>query len=266
MLEILFNSKKAERHVIEVAFVALFYSSISILVGSWIFPEYSSLIAVFFTVASCLYVTQGAIRREETKQQFLEEKSLLKEHAKALKLFLAIFIGIVISFSIWTYALPVEKSAELFSVQKSVLEGIRGQVTGDAISDSTLFKIIFNNNLKVLFVSFIIALIYGAGAIFVLTWNASIMGYVIGSIVKEHGLLSYPVAVVKYFLHGIPEMLSYFIVILAGGMVYASMIKGDFFQEMKSRRTLKDVAILIGCALVIMTFAVVVEVWVSPLI
>ncbi len=266
MLEVLFSSKKAERHLWEVFVIAVFYSSISILVSFWIFPEYASLISVFFTVASCLYVTQRAIKREELKEQFLDEVSLIKEHAKPLKLFLAIFIGVVISFSFWVSVLPSDRVDLMFSVQKSVLEGIRGQVSGNAVARGDMFNIIFNNNLKVLFVSFLVSLIYGAGAIFVLTWNASIMGYVIGVIVKNNGVISYPVAMVKYFLHGIPEMISYFVVILAGGMMYFSVVKGDFSNTNRVKKTFKDVFLLLGLAFLIMSFAAAIEVWVSPLI
>jgi len=266
MLDILFNAKKAERHPWEMMFVAIFYASISILIGSWIFPEYASLVAVFFTVISCLYVTQGAIKREETKEEYFEEKSLLMEHKKPLILFLALFIGIVIAFAFWTYALPAEKSAELFSVQASVLEGIRGSVTGDAISNSEILSIIIANNLKVLLVSLIISLIYGAGALFVLTWNASIMGYVIGSIGIDHGAISFPVAFLKYFLHGLPEMMSYFMAILAGGIIYVAMISGDLTAEMKSKKILKDVFILVGLAAALMVVAAVVEVYISPIL
>lgn len=266
MIDVLFNPKKAERHPIEMMFVAVVYSSVSILISSWIFEEYMSLVSVFLTVISCLYVTQGAIKKEIFKEEVYEEKRLLREHMKPLKMFMFLFVGIVISFAFWTYALPHDKTIEMFSVQAAVLEGIRGSVTGDAISDIKIFEIIFFNNLKVLFVSLIVSLIYGAGAIFVLTWNASIMGYVIGSIASNHGAISFPAAFLKYFLHGLPEMLSYFIVVLAGGIIYVSFFKGKFKKDSFSRKTFFDIFILLGIAIGFMVFAAILEVFVSPLI
>lgn len=266
MFDILFNPKKAERHPFEMMFIAVFYSSISILIASWIFEEYMSLISVFFTVISCLYVTQGAIKREALKENRYEERRLLKEHIKPLKLFIFMFIGIVISFSFWTYALPAEKTIDLFNVQSVVLDGIRGSITGDAIGESQIFGIIFKNNLKVLFVSLVVSLMYGAGAIFVLTWNASIMGYVIGSVASEYGAISFPAAFTKYFLHGIPEMLSYFVAILAGGIIYATLVKGKFKNNISSKKMILDVSILLIIALLLMTGAALLEVFVSPLI
>ncbi|MDP2925171.1 MAG: hypothetical protein Q8N99_06730, partial [Nanoarchaeota archaeon] len=69
MFNILFNPKKAERHPLEMMLIAIFYSSISILLSIWIFPEHSSLIMVFFTVLSCVYIVQKAIKIEEDKER-----------------------------------------------------------------------------------------------------------------------------------------------------------------------------------------------------
>lgn len=266
MFNLLFNPKKAEKHLWKMVIIAIFYATISIFVGVWIFPEYASLIAVFFTAISCLYVSQGAINNEEMKELYYSEKGLLIEHKKPLMLFIALFVGIVIAFSVWTYALPIEQANELFSIQGAVVDGIRESVSGNAYSVGEVFRIIFKNNLKVIFVSLIVALIYGAGAIFILTWNASIMGYVIGSIANQNGISSFPVAFLKYFLHGLPEMMSYFMAILAGGIIYASIVRGEFFCEIKTRKFIIDASVLVGLSIALMTFSALIEVFVSPFI
>jgi len=118
MLNILFNPKRAKNHPFSMMIVGIFYSSISILLSSWIFPEYSSLIMVFFTVISCLYVVQGSIKQEERKEMnYKSEKWLLKEHSKILFFFLFLFIGFVISFTFWTIILSDESIENLLKVQ-----------------------------------------------------------------------------------------------------------------------------------------------------
>lgn len=267
MRDILFNAKKAERHPLEMMLIAIFYSSISILVGSWIFPEYASLIAIFFTVMSTFYLTQKAIKFEEEKEEnFIQEKTLLKEHSKALKLFTFIFIGMVISFAFWTYILPQETTSSMFSIQEKVLDQIKGEKISGNFFSSENIKIIFSNNLKVLLISFIISLIYGAGSLFVITWNASMMGFVIGSLARINGLISFPPLFTKYFLHGIPEMFSYLIAILAGGILYNSFFKGDLTDKMKTKTIITDVITLLFLAIIIMVFSALIEVFISPLI
>lgn len=246
MFKILFNPKKAERHPIEMVFIGIFYSSLSILLSAHLFPEYSSLVMVFLTVLSCLYVVQGAIRIEEgNEKSYKSEEWLLKKHSRLLIFLLFLFLGFVISFAFWSVVLSDEKVSVLFEMQSSVVEGIRSMAgTGKAIGNDSFFIILFNN-FKVLLISLVLAFFYGAGAIFIITWNASVMGFVIGNLAKKTlGLVALPIAFTKYFLHGIPEMLAYLTVALAGGIIYISIAKKDFFEPGKAKKILIDVFIL----------------------
>ncbi len=142
-----------------------------------------------FTVFACLYTTQGVLKNEEEQETQLNEKTLLKRHAKSIKFFLTIFIGITIAFAFWTYTLNSTHTNQLFLLQGKVIKQIKEvPITGDLINQNNFFKIIISNNFKVIFVSLIISIFYGAGALFIITWNASIMGFVIGNLAKEQGI------------------------------------------------------------------------------
>jgi len=268
MLNILFNPKKAERHPFEMMLVGFFYSSISLFLSAWIFPQYASLVMVFFTVLSCLYVIQGAIRIEEEKELDIKsEKWILKEHYKALSFFLFLFLGFVISFVFWTFVLPTEKVEVLFSLQASIVEGIRSMVATGNATASASFSIILLNNLRVMLISLIFAFFYGAGAIFVLAWNASVMGFVIGDLARRTlGIAALPLAFFRYFIHGIPEMLAYLTTALAGGIIYIAFLRGDFFKPGRVKRLLTDVFVLIGLSVLLLVFAAIIEVYISPYI
>jgi len=266
MFKLLFNPKKAERRPIEMMFIGIFYSSLSILISSWIFPDYASLIMVFFTVISCLYVVQGAIRLEEDKEvNYKTERWLLKEHFRILGFLLFLFIGFVISFAFWTIVLPSDKVNLLFSLQASVVDGIRSMtVTGGLIGGNT-FSLILLNNLKVLLISLILAFFYGAGSILVLVWNASVMGFVIGEFARETlGILSLPIAFTRYFLHGIPEMLAYLTIALAGGMLFVFISRRDFLKPGRIKRMIIDTLVLVGISIVLLIVAGLIEVFISP--
>ncbi len=268
MFKLLFNPKKAERHPIEMMFIGIFYSSLSIFLGSWIFPEYASLVMVFFTVFSCLYVVQGAIKLEEKKEvDSKSEKWLLREHLKILNFFLFLFLGFVFSFAFWTVVLPVEEIEVLFSLQSSAVEGVRALAVTGGFSGGDTFFLIFLNNLKVLFMSLILAFFYGAGAILVLVWNASVMGFVIGDLARESlGLISLPIAFTKYFLHGIPEMIAYFVIALAGGMIYVSISKKDFLKPGRAKKLIIDSLVLVFISVILLVFSGLIEVYISPFI
>lgn len=263
MLNILFNSKKAKRHYFEMMFVAFFYSIISIFIGIWFFPEYGSLVAVFLTLISCLYIFQGVIKREEAKEDFFSKSELMREHFNTLKMFLFVFIGVVLAFSFFTYFLPPEKSVEIFGIQNLVLENMIGDISGKSIAPGEAFEIILINNLKVFFVSLIFSLFYGAGAIFILIWNGSIMGYVIGGILNSKGIIHAPMTFFGYFLHGLPEMFSYLIAVLAGGIIYFAFLKGDYKRRENFKNLTFDVLLLLLIGVLLVVFSAFLEVFVS---
>ncbi|MEM0465954.1 MAG: stage II sporulation protein M [Candidatus Pacearchaeota archaeon] len=269
MFKILFSPKRAQRHPLEMMLIGTFYSSISILVGALLFSEYSSIVMIFLTVLPCVYVIQGALKIEEERDKNYEsEARLLKKHSKLIILLLFLFIGFVFSFIFWTIVLPNEKVSHLFKLQESVVDGIKKNIiTGNFVSaDSILFKIILNNS-KVLLLSLILAFFYGAGAIFILVWNASVMGFVIGNLTKTSlGIVGLPVAFTKYFIHGIPEMLSYLIAAFAGGIIYTAIWRGDLFNKEKNKRIILDVITLILISFFLLISAALIEVYISPII
>ncbi len=269
MYKILFNPKKAQRHPLEIFFLAIIYSSFSILFSLWVFPEYSSIAFVFLTTFSCLYLIQTAIKIEEKKDQsiFKKERWLLKEHSRLIKLLLFLFLGFALSFTLWAMLLPAQKVSLLFSFQTSTVQGIKAAVSTGAFSASQAYFPILLNNIKVLLISLIFAIFYGAGAIYVLVWNASVMGFVIGDLARKSlGFASLPIAFTKYFIHGIPEMIAYFITALAGGLIYVAIWRGDLKEGSRRKKILIDATILIGIAVVILVLAGLIEVFISPYI
>ncbi len=267
MLDLLFNPAKAERHPFEIFLIAVFYSSLSIVLGLWIFKEQTSLAIIFLTTLSCLYVVQGAIKMEEKKEKnWQSEKWLLKEHRPIATLILMLFIGFTVSSALWAFFLPPETSSTVFALQGSSVEQIK-LITGKAVDSGATLTNILNNNIKLILISLIFAVFYGAGAIYIIAWNASVMGFVIGSVAKEtFGLIALPIAFAKYFLHGIPEMLAYILTSLAGGILYFAFIKGDLTNKDKIKRIILDVSSLILISILLLLFSAILEVYISPLI
>jgi stage II sporulation protein M len=269
MLNILFNPKKAQRHPLEMMLVGFFYASVSIFLATWIFPEYASLTIVFFTVFSCLYVVQGAIKTEEKNEQnYKTEEWRLKKHSRTIYFLLFLFLGFVFAFTFWTIVLPQTKVSMIFELQYKSIEGIKANiVSGSAIETTSTILKIFANNIEVLLISIIFAIFYGAGAIYILVWNASVMGYLIGILAKNtFGITALPVIFTKYFLHGIPEIIAYLIGALAGGILYVAIWKGDLLNKEKNKTIIIDILILVGIAILILIAAALIEIFLSPLI
>ena len=62
--------------------------------------SYPSMVFIFLIVMAAIPLMFGIIGREEKKDlKFSSEYSLLKEHAKALKIFMLLFVGITLTIS-----------------------------------------------------------------------------------------------------------------------------------------------------------------------
>jgi len=267
MLDLLFNTQKAEKKPFEIAILAIFYSSLSVLLGLWVFGLSTSLAIVFLSTLSCTYIIQNAIKIEEKKEKdYNSEKWILKQHKGIVILILALFLGFVISFSLWSIFLEGSSFGEVFELQQVSVEQIKS-ITGNIVDVKSSFSKIFINNFNIILISLIFAVFYGAGAVYILVWNASVMGYVIGTNIKyAAGISAVPITFLRYSLHGIPEMIAYIIAALAGGILYFAFIKGDITRQGRSKRILIDVVTLISISIFILVISALLEIYLSPLI
>jgi len=137
-------------------------------------------------------------------------------------------------------------------------------VTGFSSTSKDRFLAIFTNNMYVLIFTLVFSLIFGAGAIFVLAWNASVIAAAIGIFTKSNIMdLFYGLA--RYMIHGGLEIASYLIVALAGGIVSIAVIKHEFGTE-KFWEVLQDSLNLIILAVIVLLLAAFVEVFITPMI
>ena len=281
VLESLINPLKAERTPIDLLVLGVLYSSIAILLSLWVFKEQSSLVMVFLTVIAVVPLMVATIKMEEKKDLvYSTEKQILKEHAKALKFFMYLFIGFVISYSLWYVVLPSDTVSILFRTQTETIRGINtGGVVGFNTQSFGVFTRIFLNNIRVLIFSILFSFIYGAGAIFILTWNASVIGAAIGNFIRtsldaaliEFGALGphhyfqiISLGLLRYSLHGIPEILAYFVGALAGGIISVAVINHDFGSK-KFEKIVFDSSELVVISIVMLVIAALLEVYATPL-
>ncbi len=283
MLEMLINPKKAERRPWELLFVGMFYASISLLLVNWIFAkdavlsQYAGVLVVTFTVMFSMPFVYYVLRLEERKITPLSGTySLLQEHKKALYAFLWLFLGFVLAFSFWyivldstnsfkaqieTYCLVNRPSNFQSCAQQYGVKPVTSLSTGHTTGKER-FLIIFTNNIYVLIFTLVFSLIFGAGVIFVLAWNASVIAAAVG-IFSQYKLSGLPVGLFRYLIHGIPEIASYFMVALAGGIISVAVIKHETGTE-KFWEVLQDSLNLIILAVVVLLIAALMEVYITP--
>lgn len=279
VLESIINPTKAIKDPWKLFFIGFVYASVGILLSLWVFKSYSSLVMVFLTVLATIPLMIQTIKQEEEKDiKINNEKILMKEHFKSLKFLIFLFLGFLLAYSTFFILLPAGTTQILFNSQLETISSINSGVTG-GITNTTMFSTIFFNNIRVLMFCVFFAFFFGAGAIFILTWNASVIAAATGTFVKNKiaelaslvGNLHvfnyfhmFSLGILRYSIHGIPEISAYFVGGIAGGIISVAMINHDLESE-KFKNIMVDALDLTMLAVFILFVAGLIEIFVTPL-
>jgi len=284
MLESLINPKRVEKGPWKMFFIGLLYASLSLLLVHWFFSgdvvlsKFSGMIVVTFCVMFSLPFMYFIIKTEEKQDEEVEGfRSVWRVHKDAIYAFMWLFLGFIIAFSIWGIVLqnPILFNAQLETycsinspgnIQDCVSQNIFGNAvlpTGAATKGMRLLSIL-ENNIYVMIFTLIFSLIFGAGAIFVLAWNASVISAAVG-IFSKYRLSEVPLGIARYMIHGFPEIAAYFTTALAGGIFGIGVVRHGF-KGKKFFRVLENVILLLFIAIVVLIIAAVIEVYLTPLL
>lgn len=283
MLEAIINPKSAEAGPWKMFFVGLLYASLSIVFVHWFFgsdpvlSNASGMLVVLFCVMFSLPYIYFMIKQEEIEDEEIEGFfGVWRTHSDAIYGFLWLFLGFIIAFSFWFIIL---QNSNLFNFQMETycminspgnIESCVSQhdftnfqtATGSA-TKSGRFLSILENNVYVMIFTLLFSLIFGAGAIFVLIWNASVIASAIG-IFTRYKIAEIPFGILRYMIHGFPEITAYFITALAGGIFGVGIMRHGF-RDRKFLRIIENSVILLFIAIVILVLAAAMEVYLTPL-
>jgi uncharacterized membrane protein SpoIIM required for sporulation len=281
VVEYLLNPFKAEKKPWEMFFIGFLYTSIGIFLSLWIFRNEASLIMVFMITLAALPIFYNTMKLEESKDMLMDnETAILKEHNKAISFFMYMFVGITVACALWYSLLPTDTINQLFDKQAGTIQTINNQVSGNVIHNLNVFWKIFFNNFKVLAFSILFSFVYGAGAIFILAWNATVIGAAIGNFIRANistytnslGFLEagnyfhvVSLGLLKYSVHGFPEIAAYFYGGLAGGILSVALIR-KHFKTRKFSTIMVDFSELVLIAIGFLIAAAFLEVYITPIL
>jgi uncharacterized membrane protein SpoIIM required for sporulation len=284
MLESILNPKRVERGPLKMFFIGLVYSSLSLLLVKWFFgsdpvlSKFSGMIVVTFCVMFSLPFLYFLLKQEEEEDEEVEGFfGVWKVHKDAIYAFMWLFLGFVVAFSFWYIVL---QDSNLFNAQIETYCMINSPgniddcvarysfsektfTTGAATKETRLLSIV-ENNVYVMIFTLVFSLLFGAGAIFVLAWNASVISAAIG-IFTEYKIVEIPLGLLRYMIHGLPEIAAYFITALAGGIFGVGFIKNKI-KSPNFLRIVENAVVLLFVAIVILILAAIVEVYLTPLL
>ncbi|MEM7821360.1 MAG: stage II sporulation protein M [Candidatus Aenigmatarchaeota archaeon] len=225
MLERIVSIKEAVRNPYWLFVIGGVVSVICLFVSLTVFESSIGLFFSFLVTMTMMPFMINLMRYEEARQEELikkgKELSVLERNKNILKVYVSFFCGMILSLSIIYLMLPERIVEKAFQDQINEINAIRARV----VFADTFTRIIVNN-VGVLSLSFLFSVLFGAGAIFILTWNASVLSAAIGMVAKSvGGMKGLPIAILTFFPHGSLEILAYFIGGISGGIVSAALTR-----------------------------------------
>ncbi len=273
VLESIIGEKNIRKHPVFIFFITLLICAGSIFFADKMFPTHSSILSVAFITIGLVPLIFNILSDEEADEEVNHKhfSTFFARHFNIIMLYVWVFIGIIVAFSIYyAVASPADrpmlfaeqlKSFCAISGSGSCVDGLPLSVSGMAASlgleaclstnsnipSCTWF--IFANNFEVLVLTVILSLLYGVGAIFMIAWNASILGVFFGEMLAI-GNLAKGLGLFQGLLlgHGPPELLGYVFGALAGAILSAMVARGDYLSH-HSGIIIKDVVFLSGLAI-----------------
>jgi uncharacterized membrane protein SpoIIM required for sporulation len=284
MLESLINPKRAEKGPWKMFFIGILYASLSLLLvhflfrGDLILSKFSGLIVVLFCVMFSLPFVYYVIKNEEKQDEEVEGFwGVWRAHSDAIYAFMWLFLGFIVAFSFWYIIL---QNSSLLNAQIETYCSINSPgnvencvseysftnkvISSSATTNGRRFLSILGNNFGVMIFTLLFSLIFGAGAIFILAWNASVISAAIG-IFTRYKVSEIPVGILRYMIHGFPEITAYFVTALAGGIFGVGIMRHGIGNK-KFLRVLLNVIVLMFIAIIILLIAAVIEVYFTPLL
>lgn len=243
-----------------LTFFSLLFSTL-ISTGS---GEIGGILVLALTLVPLVQITTKLLEIEANISLRLRKNNIFSRHKEFIIDYFAIFFGAILASYVSYLLYP-----NIFVPQIQAIDQIKAEVLANAyiIYPSSFVFYILINNIKVLILFFLFSFIFGAGAIYELLWNASIVGVFLG--LKANGIsgdiiykyLFYPlISLLMLLPHGILEFLAYFLAALAGGIFSISLVKNLSKEDLEI--IISDSILLFLLAIVTLVAAAFIEAYI----
>src|SRR3989338_751043 len=206
------NLKKNMR---SAAFVSLLLVVFGFFISMFIFYSALSLATVAFSSLLLLPYNMNVFHMR-AKCASRKWSHIFHRHNELIKFYLYSFFGMAVAYAMLFALFPPDLSDHLFSSQMSAT-GLAGN-----FSNPEIFFEIISNNLVLVFVAFALSIFYGAGSLYILNYNASLLGMLYGNVFRIL-IWSVPsiwlVNPILYLPHTILEIIGYLLAAVAGGIL-----------------------------------------------
>ncbi len=272
VLESIISPEKARQYPWLISILAFIFVSIGLFAADYLGIAKSIMAITLISVPAIPFVWSLFNYEEQlTAKQIVLGSRTIARHLPVIIVLSMFFIGLIAGFVFWFFALPPEKTAELFEIQINELKTI-GSFSGNFLGAVTnqeflsTFEMLFFHNLGVLLIIIAFSLLYGAGAVFVFVWNAAVIGVFIGNYAKTIAgstsffpiLTGVSTGALGLLPHGSFELLAYLVAALSGGIL-SSAITQDVHKTDAFTLILHDTVKLAAVAIILLAIGAFIE-------
>ncbi len=233
VLEQFLDRRIVLRHFSFVFLLGLVYVFVAYAVQVFFFPD-QSLAAVLLLTILLLPSLHHVIIIEE-KIESRGSSHFFRRHKTILKCYLGAFLGILAGFLILGFVNPSAVSYQMVQLEQDHLHselivGFSGQ---PYVPELGKVVALFSHNVWYMLIGFVLSIFYGAGAIFLVAYNASFFAAFIVEIFSRW-TSAYSLAGIS-LVHMLPESAGFILTAMAGASLSRALIHekltGDAFKN-----------------------------------
>ncbi len=258
VFELLVSPHKAEREPWDLFLLAFLFVSLGVALRVFL-PSLDGSAVVFAMVPAIPLIWSLLVREEKEDEEFhRKNRGFFDYHANLIEIFGFFFLGAATAYLAWYVFLPTEVAKTVFESQIREIALVQQAVaTGSAFKMGS-FQFLFAHNLQVLGLMFLFSVLYGIGSIYLLLWNASVIGVFVGSRVHAEGLLGIITAILGLVPHGSLEIAAYFVASISGGILSVA-ISRHRWNHPEFKLVMRDVAMLAAISVVLVVAGALLE-------
>jgi len=286
MLESILSFKTIRRSPWDAFILGVILTTASIFAGyylSYFIEASASILALALLIISLAPLMHGMLSKEyDTDEEIVKKHGhhSFMRHADTIAIYSFLFLGMMAAFCFWFSFLPAESSGLLpsynavFDEQLNAYGALTRQTaTGHFVACNACFDMLYKNNLNILIYCFLASFLFGVGAIWLLSWNASIIAVAIGMKIRQElaniGFLhAYFMGFSKYSLGmavwAVPEVGAYFVAALSGGIISVAVSRHHFLSR-EFWFAVYDALLLLALAVLLVILGAYIEHYFVPL-
>lgn len=240
------------------------------IVSRFFFGRTVSIAMLFLCTLLLVPSLVKLLAMEEKIEKKYGMKYFFKTHQKVFKIYLFVFLGILAGYLVLGAVSDDFDNNFQYQLNYLVKEQGLTEASVDNFVQQELhlgmndFLGILGANLEVLAICFVLSLFYGAGAIFLIVFNASVFASFILLIFRYIGetLGSFSAVALLFFVHMIPEVGGFLLAAIAGGVLSYAFYK-EKFMGVSFKNVARDSLILLLIAVGLVVLGAVLEVFVT---